>query len=649
MQCDGQNCRYLREETHPVRSRKAAVAVGFWRKRGQWPCSGNDTIVDVSAGIPLGRDTDEGATMTRFGWYLGLGIVLVGASGAAGQPPGAKGLPPAVQFKQFGSTPEQFWQSSVTRWTGQLALDLETIKGEVAAAKITPLGRAAINAQVENSLRQVYELDQLVRKGAPKDKVFAEFGEAERALGGLLSAIEQSPAAKLATGPTLARIDTANQQLAAAVGAGDNSPERSKRRLVRLADAVDDSTEELRTLCGDAFPTDRVLDRALAAAAREARGLSRRARDDADPELLRRTYMVMIERWAEAVAALARQRAVPAPVSAQATKLDLLQRRLAGALGVSLPGPGPGLPEARRFAFAVGADSGAQPRVTVFADDKGTVAYNFFAYDLAFDGGVRVDMADLNGDQIPDLIVAPGPSKNPVTLPVRVYDGRDLNLLVEFVPFAGWKGGLYAVGTDLSKDRRALIAINAEGTQHIKVFDLALGKEVDSFFAHNQKVAGGVRIAWGDANGDGVSDLFTVNGPGNVVTTVKIFNGKDRAVLAEFPAVDNKYTGGAFIAAGDLTGNGRADAIVGMDAGTIPLVRVLDQRGKAVVEWLAYDERFRGGVRVALGARNRVVTAPGFGMKNSPVRVFAAGNPKAPAAEIVPFLGFDGGLNVGGR
>ncbi|MDY3551662.1 VCBS repeat-containing protein [Gemmata sp. JC717] len=583
--------------------------------------------------------------MTRFGF--GFALVLALAAGAAAQPPGGK-APPVVQFKQFGTTPEQFWQSSVARWTGQIALDLETVKGEVAAAKITPLGRAAINAQIENSLRQVYELDQSVRKGAPKDKVFAEFGEVERALGGLLSAIEQSPAARQAAGPTLARIDTANQQLAAAVGAGDNSPERAKRRLLRLAEAVDDSTEELRTRVVDEIPTERGLDRALATSAREARLLTRRLRDDANPELLRQTATVMIERWAEAVAILSRLRNLPPAVTAQVTKVDGLQRRLAGALGGAVPTPPP-LPEVRRFAFAVGADVGAQPRVTVFADEKGTVAYNFFAYDLAFDGGVRVDMADLNGDRIPDLIVAPGPSKNPVTLPVRVYDGRDLNLLVEFVPFAGWKGGLYAVGTDLAKDGRALIAINAEGTQHVKVFNLATGKETDSFFAHNQNVTGGVRIAWGDANGDGVADLFTVNGPGNAVTTVKVFSGKDRAVLAEFPAVDNRYTGGAFIAAGDLTGNGRADAIVGMDAGTIPLVRVLDQRGKSLVEWLAYDERYRGGVRVALGVRNRVVTASGGGIKNSPVRVFNTANAKAPVAEIVPFLGFDGGLNVGGR
>jgi hypothetical protein len=54
-------------------------------------------------------------------------------------------------------------------------------------------------------------------------------------------------------------------------------------------------------------------------------------------------------------------------------------------------------------------------------------------------------------------------------------------------------------------------------------------------------------------------------------------------------------------------------------------------------------------VRVTLGTRNHVVTGPGPGLKDSPVRIFATGNVKAPLAEIVPFPGFNGGLNVGGR
>ena len=343
---------------------------------------------------------------------------------------------------------------------------------------------------------------------------------------------------------------------------------------------------------------------------------------------------------------------MPQAVLAQAVKVDGLHRH-AGAV-LNLPpfpaGADPRLPVAKTFAFVVGAAPGGSPQVNVYSDEKGTVAYAFYAYDRAFDGGARVDLADLNGDGVPDLVVSPGPSKLPVALPVKVYDGRDLHLLVEFFPFPGSKAPLRACGTDLTKDGKALVAVTADGSNHIKVFDLALGKEVANFFAHDPKVVtGGVRLAWGDVDGDGQTDLLAVNGPGNAVTTVKVFSGKDASVLTEFPVLDNKYRGGAYVAAADLDGNGRANPVIGLDAGTVPLVRIFDSKGKPLGEWLAYDERYRGGVRVAVSARNHVVTGPGPALKNSPVHIFDATRLKAPPAVVVPFPGFEGGLNVGGR
>ncbi len=577
--------------------------------------------------------------------------LLVAAAVVVAQPQGNN--PPVVQFKQFGTTPEQFQQSALSRWTGQLLLDLEHVKTDIGMARLSLPVRTAINAQIEKALRQTLELDQLIRRGGNRQQLFGAFAEVERAMTQLATTIHQNPAARAATAASLGRADTAYQQLAVALGSGDNDPARSQRRLLRLGDTLDDTTEELRQLVGELIGgTDRTLERTLGLYAREARLLSRRVRDQDDTVMIQRTYAAMGERWAQALGLLTRLRQLPAPIQTQAARIDGLHRRLGQMLnlppyppGVSPPPWGP----VKSFAFAVGADRGAQPRVTVYADERGTVAYNFFAYDVKFDGGVRVDMADLNGDGIPELIVAPGPATTPVALPVQVYDGRDLNLLVEFVPFTNWKGGLFVAGTNLQRDGRAILAVNAEGTQHVKVFDLAQGKEIDSFFVHDPKVTGGVRIAWGDVNADGTPDLVTVNGPGNMPTVVKIFNGRNRDVLAEFPVIDNKYRGGAYVAADDLTGDGQANPVVGLDAGNPPIVRIFDLRGRVLAEWLAYDERFRGGVRVGVTANYQVVTAPGSGMKNSPVRIFNTGRLKDRPIEFVPFSGFDGGLYVGGK
>jgi hypothetical protein len=335
----------------------------------------------------------------------------------------------------------------------------------------------------------------------------------------------------------------------------------------------------------------------------------------------------------------------------RAQKVDQLHRRFGAALGRP-PFPGganPGLPNIKRVAFAVGAEAGTQPRVTVFADERGTVAHNFFAYDPKFDGGVRVDMADLNGDGLPELVVAPGPHRG-AALPVRVFDGRDMSLLIEFVPFAGYTEGLQTAALNLTRDGKALVAVTTDTTGQIKLFDLALGKATDDFFAHDPKrVTGGVRLAWGDTNGDGVPDLITATGPSNSTTVVRVFNGRNRELLSEFPVVDAKYRAGAFVTAADLDGNGRANPVISLDAGTLPLVRIFDEKGKALGEWLAYDRAYKGGVRVAVSDRNRVVVAPGGGLRNSPVRVFDATRPNQPPTEFAPYPGFTGGLNIGGR
>ncbi len=65
------------------------------------------------------------------------------------------------------------------------------------------------------------------------------------------------------------------------------------------------------------------------------------------------------------------------------------------------------------------------------------MAYNFFAYDVKFDGGARVDMADLNGDG------GSGADRRARAVDaLRRVTGSRLRrprpgLLIEFVPFAG--------------------------------------------------------------------------------------------------------------------------------------------------------------------------------------------------------------------
>jgi FG-GAP-like repeat len=98
-----------------------------------------------------------------------------------------------------------------------------------------------------------------------------------------------------------------------------------------------------------------------------------------------------------------------------------------------------------------------------------------------------------------------------------------------------------------------------------------------------------VRVAAGDVNGDGVADVVTGAGPGGV-PQVKVFDGVAGAEVRSFFAFGPSFGGGVYVAAGDVTGDGKADIVVGADAGGEPHVKVFDAvTGAEVRSFFAYD------------------------------------------------------------
>src|SRR5205814_1813081 len=93
------------------------------------------------------------------------------------------------------------------------------------------------------------------------------------------------------------------------------------------------------------------------------------------------------------------------------------------------------------------------------------------------------------------------------------------------------------------------------------------------FFAYDPNFHGGVQVATGDVNGDGVDDVITGAGPGGG-PHVKVFDGATGAVLRSFFAYDDAFRGGVFVAAGDVNKDGFADVVTGAGAGGGPHVRV---------------------------------------------------------------------------
>jgi hypothetical protein len=164
-----------------------------------------------------------------------------------------------------------------------------------------------------------------------------------------------------------------------------------------------------------------------------------------------------------------------------------------------------------------------------------------------------------------------------------------------------------------------LLAIGADagGLPVVQLIDPATDQEKSSIVAYDPAFRGGVRVALGDLNGDGVPEIVTGAGPGGG-PHVKVFDGRTGDTLASLFAYDPAFRGGISVAVGDVDGDGQADIVTAPGIGGGPDVRVFDASGNLKSGFLAYDAAFRGGVSVAIGDVNgdfkaEIITGAGPG------------------------------------
>jgi hypothetical protein len=120
-----------------------------------------------------------------------------------------------------------------------------------------------------------------------------------------------------------------------------------------------------------------------------------------------------------------------------------------------------------------------------------------------------------------------------------------------------------------------------------------------------------VRVASGDVNGDGFEDSIVVTGPGTAIR-VAVVSGADNAtvLVSPFDPFGGDFSGGGFVAAGDIDGDGKEEFAVTPDQGGGPRVTIFSRNDDGTVATRSNffgidDPSFRGGARSALGDVNR--------------------------------------------
>jgi Domain of unknown function (DUF4394)/FG-GAP-like repeat len=270
--------------------------------------------------------------------------------------------------------------------------------------------------------------------------------------------------------------------------------------------------------------------------------------------------------------------------------------------------------------LAIGTDAGGGA-ATVAALDGFTGAVRFAATPFGgFRGGVHVAAGDVTGDGVPDIIAAPGRGGLPVAVVLDGNTGTVVRGLLAFPP--GFADGVNVAAGDVNGDGfdDIIVAPESRGFTLVRVFSGKDSSLLSQFVAYTPAFGGGVHVAAADFNLDGRAEIVTTPGAG-APPIVRVFDNTGTP-MQTFVAGSLAFRSGLSVAAGDVTGDGRAEIIVGLGAGDPPFVGVfsggLTTGFNLAGAFPAYPTQFNGGVRVALADFNRdgrfeIRTSPGSG------------------------------------
>ena len=87
---------------------------------------------------------------------------------------------------------------------------------------------------------------------------------------------------------------------------------------------------------------------------------------------------------------------------------------------------------------------------------------------------------------------------------------------------------------------------------------------------------------------------------GKLTSQIKVFSTKGLS-KSNFYAYDKKFLGGVSVAVGDINGDGIDEIITGPGRSGGPHVKIFNMSGKLLSQFMAYQSTFKGGIKVSSG------------------------------------------------
>jgi|GEM_PF-1642721 len=300
-----------------------------------------------------------------------------------------------------------------------------------------------------------------------------------------------------------------------------------------------------------------------------------------------------------------------------------------GPIAVAAAPPPPSPAENLPSIYGVGSGVAGSTDVTIY-NGNGNVIAQFTPFPGGFNnqvdpngpgflGGNRVAVGDVTGDGIPDYIVGSGPS---IQASVIVVDGKTGTRVLDYRPFENFDGGVFVTTGDITGDGidEIVMTPDVNGGPRVTVLRGGNFTRIHNFLGINdENFRGGARPAVGDINGDGFAELVVSAGFGggpriSIYDGAALAQGKLLNPIGDFFLFEESLRNGAYVAVGDVDGDGFGDLIGGAGPGGGPRVfivsgdKLLDAGPDGpqpaldapIANFFAGDVSGRGGIRVAV-------------------------------------------------
>ncbi|WP_088252982.1 FG-GAP-like repeat-containing protein [Fimbriiglobus ruber] len=241
------------------------------------------------------------------------------------------------------------------------------------------------------------------------------------------------------------------------------------------------------------------------------------------------------------------------------------------------------------------------------------------------------------------------------TVGISLVSGTAVDTAGNLAPAAGPSATAAAVPVDANAVGQFAASPDAGGSGIVTVYnaDGSVAYTVNPFPGVGAQT--GVRAVMAGVTGSATPDVIAGTGPG-VRAQVVVVSGTTHAVVMTLNPFEDSFTGGVFVAAADLNGDGHADIVVSPDVGGGGRITVYDgATGQVIANFFGIDDpAFRGGARVSFGDVNGdgvpdLIVSAGTG-GGPRVAIFdgrSIGLGKTPTKLVADFFAFEPSLRNG--